>query len=189
MDEKHRLRRELMTRRDQTTGRDVRSEAIRERVLASPVFQHARAIHCYLSIRSEVDTHFLIAIALTQGKAVAIPVLDSNRRLRHSWINGIDPADFTEGVFGTLAPRVIRPVDPGDWDLTIVPMFGFDRDGYRIGYGMGYYDRLLAAAPTTTLGVAFSAQEVAALPHAPHDMPLDFIATEDEMIEACAILR
>jgi 5-formyltetrahydrofolate cyclo-ligase len=182
MDEKRRLRRELIARRDQIEGREARSEAIRERVLATPAFQRARAIHCYLSIRSEVDTRILIAAALTQGKAVAVPVVEPSRGLSHCWISGIDPADFTEGVLGTLTPRVIRPATPGDWDLTIVPMLGFDRAGYRIGYGMGYYDTLLAAAPTIALGVAFSAQELAALPREPHDMPLDFVATEDELV-------
>jgi 5-formyltetrahydrofolate cyclo-ligase len=181
-DEKRRLRRELMAQRDQIEGRDARSEAIRQRVLAAPDFQRARAIHCYLSIRSEVDTRILIATALTQGKAVAVPVVEPSRRLSHCWITGIDPADFTAGVLGTLTPRVIRPARPGDWDLTIVPMLGFDRAGYRLGYGMGYYDKLLAAVPAVALGVAFSAQERASLPREPHDMPLDFIATEDEWI-------
>jgi 5-formyltetrahydrofolate cyclo-ligase len=182
MDDKRRLRRDLMARRDQIAGREARSAAIRERALAAPAFQRARAIHCYLSMRSEVDTRLLIATALTQGKAVAVPVVDPSRRLSHCWITGIDPADFTEGTLGTLTPRIMLPATPGDWDLTIVPMLGFDRAGYRIGYGMGYYDRLLAAAPATALGVAFSAQEVAALPREPHDMRLDAIATEDEYI-------
>ncbi len=187
MDKKSHLRRELLARRDHIKGRDARSEAIRERVVASPIFQRARAIHCYLSIRSEVDTYTLIATALTQGKAVAVPILDSHRRLSHCWVTGVDPADFTEGVFGTLMPRTICPASPGDWDLTIVPMLGFDRDGYRIGYGKGYYDRLLATAPTIAYGVAFSAQEVACLPHDSYDMPLDSIATEDEMIVARSV--
>lgn len=121
-------------------------------------------------------------MALTQGKAVAVPVVEPGRRLSHCWITGIDPADFTEGVLGTLTPRHIRPATPGDWDLMIVPMLGFDRAGYRIGYGMGYYDRLLAAARGIALGVAFGAQEVADLPREPHDLALDLIATEDELI-------
>ncbi len=182
LDEKRNLRRELIARRNQITGREARSEAICGCVIATPAFLRARAIHCYLSIRSEVDTYSLIAVALTQGKAVAVPVVDPSRRMSHSWITEIDPADFTEGPLGTLTPRIIRPASPGDWDLTIVPMLGFDRGGYRIGYGMGYYDRLLAAAPTIAFGVAFSTQEFAALPRDPHDLPMDFIATEDELI-------
>ncbi|NJK81752.1 MAG: 5-formyltetrahydrofolate cyclo-ligase [Chloroflexaceae bacterium] len=73
---------------------------------------------------------------------------------------------------------------PGDWDLTIVPLLGFDRRGYRLGYGKGYYDRLLAVAPTPTIGLAFAMQEVEMVPTEPHDLPLTWVVTEHEVI-AC----
>lgn len=179
---KRALRPALIDRRERVAGREARSAAIRERILALPAFQRSAAIHSFISIGAEVDTRPLIALALAQGKAVAVPVVERGRRLSHSWIRDIDPADFTEGVLGTLTPRVLSPATPGDWDFTVVPMLGFDRQGYRIGYGMGYYDKILAAAPTIAVGVAFAAQEVVALPHEPHDVPLDMIVTEDEVI-------
>jgi 5-formyltetrahydrofolate cyclo-ligase len=182
IEQKRALRPALIARRGEIGEREARSAAIRERVVSLPVFQRARAIHSFISIGAEVDTHALIAAALAQGKAVAVPVVERGRRLSHSWIKDIDPADFAAGVMGTLAPRVIIPAALGDWELTIVPMLGFDREGYRIGYGMGYYDKILAAAPTISVGVAFAAQEVATLPHEAHDVPLDMIVTEDEVI-------
>jgi 5-formyltetrahydrofolate cyclo-ligase len=182
---KRRLRPELIARREQLTNRKRRSKAIRQRLIALPAFEHARAIHCYISIGAEVDTRLLIAAALDQGKAVAVPVIEPDQRMTHSWIRDIDSADFTEGALGTLTPRVIRPALPGDWDITIVPMLGFDREGYRIGYGKGYYDQLLAAAPAFAIGVAFADQEVAGLPHEDHDMRLDAIVTDSEIIALC----
>jgi 5-formyltetrahydrofolate cyclo-ligase len=185
--QKRLLRPALIARRAQISDREARSAAIGERIVALPAFQRARAIHCYLPIRAEVDTRLLVAAALEQGKAVAVPVIGADRRMSHSWIRDIDPADFTAGVLGTLTPRVIRPARPGDWDMTIVPLLGFDRAGYRIGYGKGYYDRLLAAAPAFMIGVGFAAQEVAGLPHADHDIRLDAIVTEDEIIALPAL--
>jgi 5-formyltetrahydrofolate cyclo-ligase len=176
------LRRELIARRNQLDHRELRSAAICERVRAMPAFRQARAIHSYLPIRSEVDTRPLLDAALTLGKALALPVIAADKRMRHAWISSIDPADFTPGVLGTLYPRRFTPARPGDWDVTIVPMLGFDRAGYRLGYGKGHYDRLLASAPTIAVGVAFAAQELPALPHQPHDRRLDYIATEDELL-------
>ncbi|NNJ09106.1 5-formyltetrahydrofolate cyclo-ligase [Chloroflexales bacterium ZM16-3] len=186
-EQKRLLRPRLMGQRDQIAGREDRSAAIREQIISQSAFQRARAIHCYLSIRSEVDTRLLIAAALDEGKAVAVPVIGPDRRMIHSWIRDIDPADFVEGVLGTLSPRIIRPALPGDWDLTIVPLLGFDREGHRIGYGKGYYDRLLAVTPAFAIGVAFAAQEVANLPHEAHDMCLDAIVTENEIIALRAL--
>lgn len=180
--EKQTLRRELIARRDALASRDTRTNAIVEQVLAHETFRRARAIHCYLAIGSEVETRPLIIAALHAGKAVAVPVVVPQGGLRHSWITGLDPADFQPGIFGTLEPRQICTAHPGDCDLLIIPMLGFDRSGYRLGYGKGYYDRILAKVPGVAFGVAFAVQELPLLPHEPHDIPLDMIATENELI-------
>lgn len=180
------LRRELLARRAQVEDRAVRSAQIAHHVLALPAFQAAYAIHCYLAIGSEVETAYLISAALTQGKAVVVPVVTDDGRLRHSWIRDIDMADFTTGSHGTLIPRRIIPALPGDWDLTFVPLLGFDRQGYRIGYGKGYYDQLLGAATTYAVGLAFQAQECPFIPHEPHDRRLDLVVTEEGVGEVVA---
>lgn len=184
--QKRQLRQILLHRRDQIPDREARSAAICDQVALLPAFQRARAIHCYLAIRSEVDTYPLIQIALSQGKAVAVPVLGEQQKLCHSWIRDIDMADFTVDALGMPAPRVISPALPGDWDVTIVPLLGFDRAGYRIGYGKGYYDQLLSDSPTFAIGLAFAAQEVDHLPAELHDRRLDLIISEDEVV-ACGV--
>lgn len=178
---KNTLRRELIARRDALTDREARSAAICARVLALPAFAAAPAIHCYLAMRSEVETRPLIAAALAAGKAVAVPVLERDGRLWHSWIGGLGEAELAPGVFGTPRPRRPRPCEPADWGLIVVPLLGFDRRGYRLGYGKGYYDALLAAAPALpAVGVAFAAQELPLIPDEPHDVPLSVIITESE---------
>jgi 5-formyltetrahydrofolate cyclo-ligase len=172
-----------MLNRDALDEREQRSALICALVAATPSYAAARAIHCYLPMRSEVDTRLLIEDALAQGKRVAVPiVVPKAAELAHGWLESL--AALTPGVFGTFNPRDLRPATLGDWELAVVPLLAFDRRGYRLGYGKGYYDRLLAAGAVTTIGVGFAAQEIAALPAEPHDVALDWIITEREVIKS-----
>ena len=87
-------------------------------------------------------------------------------------------------AFGIAAPPA--PAAEFDPDLLLVPLAAFDRRGYRLGYGGGFYDAALARLRTggtvTAVGWAFAAQEVAAVPAEPHDARLDWIVTEREAI-------
>jgi 5-formyltetrahydrofolate cyclo-ligase len=174
-----------MLRRDALDDRERRSAMICALAIASPMYATAQAIHCYLPMRSEVDTRPLIADALARGKRVAVPiVVPKAAELSHAWLESLAADALAPGVFGTFNPRELRPAAPGDWDLAIVPLLLFDRRGHRLGYGKGFYDRLLAASPGITVGVAFAAQEVDALPAEPHDVALDWVITERELIRA-----
>lgn len=183
-EQKRQLRAEAVARRDALDDRGGRSAAICAAVLGTAQWASARAIHCFLPMGSEVDTRPLVLAALAAGKGVAIPITPRDGPLQHAWISGLAPELFEPGRFGTLRPRVVVPAAPGDWGLTIVPLLAFDRAGYRLGYGKGYYDRLLAACGSDAVGVAFAAQEWPALPHEAHDVPLPLIVTEAEPI-AC----
>lgn len=176
------LRRAAAARRDALRDRPERSTSIVNLVMALPAYSAAAAIHCFLPIRSEVDTRPLVRAALAAGKAVAVPVMGADGVMAHSWIDGLDEAGFARGQLGTARPRVLRPARPGEWDLTIVPLLAFDRAGYRLGYGKGHYDGLLAQGVGLAVGVAFACQEEAELPREPHDRRLDLIATEEGLI-------
>ena len=178
------LRSIAISRRDALDERERRSAEICALVAASPSYVAARAIHCYLPMRSEVDTRPLIAAALAHGKRVAVPiVVPKATELGHAWLESLAADALTPGVFGTFNPRDLRPAAPGDWDVVIVPLLAFDRRGYRLGYGKGFYDRLLAAGSATTIGVGYAAQEVDVLPTEAHDIALDWIITEREVIQ------
>jgi 5-formyltetrahydrofolate cyclo-ligase len=182
---KQTLRRELIQRRDALDKRQERSVAICARIAAMAALEGVAVLHCYLPIRSEVDIRPLMREALAQGKGIVTSIVQRNAlELEHSWLTSLATEDLEPGVWGTLRPRTLRPATLGDWSLIIVPLLGFDRTGYRLGYGKGYYDRFLKASPAPTIGVAFAAQEVAAIPHETHDIPLDWIVTEDEVIQA-----
>lgn len=177
------LRREAARRRDALPERERKSQAICERIIVSGPYRAARAIHCYLPMRSEVDLRPLIRDALERGKRVAVPVVvPQAAELAQAWLESLEAEALTPGGFGTMQPRNLRPSAPNDWDMIVVPLLAFDRRGHRLGYGKGHYDRLLAAVTATTVGAAFAAQEVAALPAEPHDIPLDWIVTEREML-------
>ena len=89
------------------------------------------------------------------------------------------------GQWGIREPKPEAPeVFP---DILLVPLAAFDRDGYRLGYGAGYYDmtiaRLRAMKQVVAIGIAFAAQEVAAVPKTPRDEKLDLVLTEREIID------
>lgn len=180
-EQKRLLRREAGARRDALADRADRSATIRDRVAALAPYRTAAAIHCFLAIRSEVDTRPLVAAALAAGKAVAVPVIVGGS-MAHSWITSLDAAAFAPGQLGTASPLSLSPAHPGDWALTIVPLLAFDRAGYRLGYGKGYYDGLLAQGAGLAVGVAFACQEVPVIPREAHDQPLDLIVTEEGVI-------
>jgi 5-formyltetrahydrofolate cyclo-ligase len=80
------------------------------------------------------------------------------------------------GLFGIREPLAHWPsVEP---QALLVPLLAFDAHGHRLGYGGGFYDRTLAALKACAIGIAFVGQEVTALPHEPHDRPLDAVLTE-----------
>lgn len=169
--------------------RSAWSAAIVERLLGSPLFQEAGSIAVYISFRSEVETAKLLAAALAEGKRVAAPVtVWAERRLELRWIQS--PADLVAGRWGIGEPGpTCPPAAPRELGLIAVPGAAFDRRGYRVGYGAGLYDRLLADAPgVVTAGLAFSIQVVPAVPAGPHDRPVDWLVTETECIP-CQRLR
>lgn len=180
------LRTECRQRREAiaTEEHAARSRAICERVMRLAIYQAACSLHCYVPVRSEVDTLPLLTDALAREKHVVVPVVQrGSEELAHTRLTSLAAEDLQPGLFGIPQPRTLCPAEVGECRLLVVPLLAFDRSGYRLGYGKGYYDRLLAVARAPTVGVAFAAQEVAAVPREPHDLPLDWIVTEAEVIE------
>ena len=133
----------------------------------------------YMPIRTEIDPR--PAMAAHFGP-VAVPVIvGTGLPLRfHRWTPDCVMCD---GPFGAAIPAEAEEVTPR---VLIVPLLAFDRRGFRLGYGGGFYDRTLArlraAGPVTAIGFAFAAQEVEEVPTEPTDAALDLIVTETETI-------
>ncbi len=167
--------------------RRVMSEAIAARLGAMALFEGARAVGLYRAVRGEVETDLLIERCFREGRRVAVPVVRRDeRRLLFSWTSR--ETRSAAGPFGIPepAPEDVEPADVGSLDLLVMPGVAFTEDGCRLGYGGGYYDRLLREAdrrPVTVL-LAFEMQGVPELPQGDHDVKVDWIVTEGRTLKA-----
>jgi 5-formyltetrahydrofolate cyclo-ligase len=136
----------------------------------------------YSPIASEADPTALMETLAAKGHVLALPRIaaaEASLEFRR-W----QDSDVLEpGAFGILEPPMsAEPVMPS---VLLVPLLAFDADGYRLGYGGGFYDRTLAdlraRGEVLAIGIAFSGQEVDALPHDDHDQRLDAVVTERGM--------
>ena len=139
----------------------------------------AKTIGVTVSRGREVDTKTIIEKAWRDGKRVVVPKCDpeSNTMI----FRKIDTYHQLETVFfGLMEPIESETisVEPDDIDLMIVPGICFDRKGYRIGYGGGYYDRYLKEYQGVTISLAFSFQLLNSLPRETHDVPIEGLITE-----------
>lgn len=185
LEERKRLRRELRARRRAIQGAERRrkGEQLARRVDAMRLLRPGRRIGLYLSTAEEIDTSALLALALERGCRVALPRVTS---LRHDRMRFFDlEGKVGRGAFGILEPAGGRMRPARELDVIFMPLVGFDAGGNRIGMGRGFYDRHLAFRRhllywrrPLLVGLAYGVQQVPALPHAPHDVPLDAIVTE-----------
>lgn len=160
------------------------SRAICERILASAEYVRAAAVLAYVGFGSELDTSLVNQHALAAGKALVLPRVDNARRtLVLHRVDDLD-ASLCAGTWGIREPDPTRcaEVDPSTVEFVLVPGVAFSRDCARLGYGAGYYDRLipsLVGRPPLVAG-AYAVQMVAAVPMGPSDMPVDRVVTERE---------
>jgi 5-formyltetrahydrofolate cyclo-ligase len=138
----------------------------------------------YLPIRSEVDPGAIIAATHAAGIDLVLPAVTGPTSMVFRRYHLGDA--MIAGSLGTRAPSVLAPV--AEPDLILLPMVGFDRSGARLGHGRGFYDRAIGAIHARgrrppLVGLAFSVQEVPPIPHEPHDIRLDWIVSETEILD------
>src|SRR3972149_3559329 len=141
----------------------------------------------YWPLRTEINPLPLLRKLGEAGAALALPVVAGRGKplVMRAFAFGDPLAAGGGGIRepGPQAPEVFP-------DILIVPLLAFDRAGFRLGYGAGYYDltiaKLRAMKPVAAIGIAFAAQEVGAVPHTPRDERLDLVLTEREVIECVA---
>jgi len=151
---------------------------------ASEGFDDEVILAGYWPMGTEMDVRPAMVALDRTGVLMTLPeVVAKGRPLRfRAWHPG---EDMVEGDHGTAHPVHTAPMMRPD--VVLVPMLAFDRRGYRIGWGGGYYDRTLEllrkVGQCTAIGVAYSAQEVDEVPTDAYDQPLDWIITEQETIK------
>ena len=144
-----------------------------ERIRSLKSFIEASTIALYMPVRSEVD---LLSLWRPEDKRVVFPkVLGGNI----AFSSAASREDFSRGAYGILEPTSLHNVEVGDIDLIFVPGIAFDRYGHRLGYGKGYYDRLIRNNPGTLfMGVCLDEFRIEKLPVDPWDARVGFVVTQ-----------
>jgi 5-formyltetrahydrofolate cyclo-ligase len=180
---KRALRRAVLAQRDALPPeeRSAGSEAIAERFLELPEVADARTVMGFWSFGSEVDTAPLIARLRSRGTTVALPRIEGNEVVP---VVATPGAAMTQTSFGAMEPAEGRVLEVAELDLIAVPGVAFDRSCDRIGYGAGFYDRLLGMRRegVAAIAIAFSIQIVDRVPTGAIDQRIDGVVTELEVI-------
>lgn len=185
------LRQQLAARRRALTPaqRIAAAQGLRHSLEQLPEYHTDARVAGYWACDGELPLNLVIPPLAARGQRFLLPMLGDDRQLRFApWAAGepVQPNRF--GIPEPVAPR--EWFAPFQLDLVLVPLLGFDRHGHRLGYGGGWYDRSFAflndqIRPTEPLlvGIAYDFQELAAIEPEAWDVPLDFIATESELID------
>jgi 5-formyltetrahydrofolate cyclo-ligase len=184
-DSKATLRREAMARRDALPpeAREAAADAIAARPFPLSI-KPGTVVSGFMPLKSEINPLPLMRKLVGLGARLALPMIVGRGKplIMRAWDFG---APLDRGQWGIREPKpeaaAVEPV------ILLVPLLAFDRTGHRVGYGAGYYDmtitQLRARKPVMTVGLAFAAQEVPAVPATARDAALDLVLTEREEID------
>ncbi len=160
------------------------STEIKDKLISMDEYKKSKCIFAYLDFRNEVATDEIIIHALNNNKRVFIPVcVNETKQLVAAEIDNLSQLSISSYGIREAAPSNIRIADRKLIDIAVVPGAAFDKYGNRLGYGAGYYDRFFhTAGSILKLALAYSFQIVEELGAEPHDVPMDAVITEKEII-------
>ncbi|MGI0482756.1 5-formyltetrahydrofolate cyclo-ligase [Geminocystis sp. CENA526] len=159
------------------------SDKICQNILDSEIFRQAKVVLSYFSFKQEPD----LSLLHQQDKVIwGFPRCEGNNLVWHQWQWG---NELDTGKYNILEPLADSPlIDITLVDLILVPSVLLDRTGYRLGYGGGYYDRMLASFPCqNTMGIVFDFAYIPHLPRESWDKPLKYICTENNLSQSLEI--
>lgn len=183
------LRRHLRQRRAGLAPEVVRaaSAAVCAAAASLPAFAGAGAVALYAATRGEVDPAALADLVHTRGAAVAYPRVVATTPPTLGFFRVAAGEPLVTGRFGIAEPAATSPLPIATLQLIFVPGIAFSRDGHRLGFGHGYYDAALAAAPSALrVGLCHEFQLVDRLPPRAGDEPVDIIITPRERLHTRA---
>lgn len=150
-----------------------KSAALEQLFTASEAYQHAQSIYGYLPYNQEVRTIPMLQRALADGKRVAVPKVYGDQ-MRFIWMDDLSLVE--KGYAGIPEPLADAPIADDPTALVLMPGLAFDRQGHRIGYGGGFYDRFLAEQPHhPTLALCYDFQVLEQLETESFDIPVDTV--------------
>ncbi|MFY4776338.1 5-formyltetrahydrofolate cyclo-ligase [Metabacillus sp. RGM 3146] len=175
--------REKLQQMDDFKYRDL-SAAIQMKLEGLQDWKRASTVALTISSEREVDTNPLILNAWQQGKRVAVPkCIPSSKGMVFRILTSYDELETVYFGLKEPIPSKTELISQDHIDLAIIPGLVYDRRGFRIGYGGGYFDRWLKNYKGASLSLAFSQQVVPQLPEESFDIPVQQIVTEDEVIK------
>lgn len=177
MDKKE-LRKKYTKVRADVEDKEGKDRLIRKNLRELDIYKKAKSVFVFISYKSEVDTRGIIEDILADGKKLLVPLVKGSEMIAVE-VKGID--DLEPNKMGILEPKSGDEVT--DVDLTITPGLAFDKRGYRLGYGGGYYDKFFAKVDTIRMGIGYSDQYVESLVHEDYDKALEYLLTEEGLIE------
>ncbi|MGB8338181.1 MAG: 5-formyltetrahydrofolate cyclo-ligase [Burkholderiales bacterium] len=182
--QKARLRWTMLDRRD-ALDENVRAQfnrSITGKLLALPEYVKSKTILAYMNIGSEFDTAEFLRDVLARGKILALPKVNKVKKVLDIYLVKNPATELRDGVWGIAEPdeNKCQRISIDEVDFILVPGLVFDAAGHRIGYGGGYYDKLLASRDKKILLVAaaYSMQLAISVPALPHDMKVNTVVTE-----------
>ena len=162
----------------------LKSILIRKNLLIEEKIKKSKVIGITLSAFPEVDTWSIIEELWGQGKRIVVPKCDPiTRGMTFYEINTFDQLEVVYMKLKEPIPSITHKVNSSQIDVLIVPGVIFDKNGYRIGFGGGYYDRYLSDYCGATVALAFDCQVVESVPIERFDMPVECILTETKRIQ------
>jgi 5-formyltetrahydrofolate cyclo-ligase len=182
------VRKYVLLQRASLTAAERRrkSSAIAKRLFTLPEYLKAGSVLFFVGFDTEVITLPMLDQALRQRKTVIAPRLKKGRsgEMELRCLSDL-PAQLAPGALGILEPDETCPMVPlEEIDLIIVPAVAWDETGHRVGYGGGFYDRLLArAAEKLCIGIGFDCQVLPQVPRDTHDLGVDMLITETRLLK------
>ncbi len=179
--EKAALRKYLLDKRDATSAelRYISSAKIHENLKNSSVYSNSHNIASYFPVGSEVDTHDIMLNVLKQGKNLLLPKI-VNDNIEFYIISNLEKLE--KGAFDIMEPKdSCKKAE--NIDCILIPTIGISKSGDRLGYGKGYYDKFLSSIDTVKISLTYTKQIVKSIPTESHDIKIDLIITEDEIIK------
>lgn len=177
MDKKE-LRKKYTKVRAEVEDKDLKDKLIRKNLRELDLYKKARSVFVFISYRSEVDTKGIIDDILADGKKLLVPLVKGSEMIAVE-VKGID--DLEPNKMGILEPKDGEEVT--EVDLTLTPGLAFDKAGYRLGYGGGYYDKFFSKVDTIRMGIGYYDQFVESLVHEDYDKPLQYLVTDRGLIK------
>ncbi len=189
MTQKEKIRTMILKLREQLPEGEAlqRSKNVLTRLENLPEYRNAGLVHTYIASKpNEVDTIMLIARSFARGKRIAVPVITDKKERKLDTSELMNIGDLTDGPFNIKEPKVFAAVPLEEVDIFIVPVIAVDRTGNRIGWGYGYYDKLLSAQKKPIAALAYNFQIVDEIEASDKDVRVDYIVSEDEIIKTNA---